>query len=84
MIAGYQFVNDILKMCTVCQNYKHAKYTMHQFSILSVKLQKRHNLGACICMQYQMKILNKMKRFYSIRRIKKYDFDLYMWNVHSF
>lgn len=84
MIAGYQFVNDILKMCTVCQNCKHAKYTMHQFSILSVKLQKRHNLGACICMQYQMKILNKMKRFYSIRRIKKYDFDLYMWNVHSF
>lgn len=83
MIAGYQFVNDILKMCTVCQNCKHAKYTMHQFSILSVKLQKRHNLSACICMQYQMKILNKMKRFYSIRHIKKYDFDLYMWNVHS-
>lgn len=55
MIAGYQFVNDILKMCTVCQNCKHAKYTMHQFSILSVKLQKRHKLSACICIEYQMK-----------------------------
>lgn len=80
MIAGYQFVNDILKMCTVCQNCKHAKYTMHQFSILSVKLQKRHNLGACICMQYQMKILctkqNEEILFYKAHQ------EVWFWLVH--